>query len=881
MLKRKVKEPKPKTRQVQSTQQNIPIKDFYNGLVYTKDGSYVKVLEVLPVPFFLKKISEQNKIADTFQSMLKAAPTMLHFKSVSIPANLSLQIKDVEKNIAAETNPNCKRMGEEYRETLISGQNYGVTRKFYVSFPYTGLTKGPKKASLSEITYSLNNDANRLASALNSCGNTVIDPATLENPNEEIAKIFYMLYNRDSFLSDPFSTHFDEVCLRYQEHFMGESFYIPPAEYIAPKQMVFSNSKYLVIDGTYYSFLYIPQKGYNSNVIAGWLDNFINSFNGVDVDVFLKQIKRNQLDGALKRNIGHSEVNANDSAVISDAYQASSEKISAGKYIWNGLNSGQDFYYMSTIITVSGKTPKEVEYKKEEMKKTASTMNVILHENSFECKATFDAVLPSSMYNDNFMEKMRRNVLTSGAASIYPFTTFQIIDSDGLYIADDANGSPTIIDMFNRERFNNPHIFICGESGAGKSVTLLLIALRARIKHLPVFILAPEKQDEFRRVCDAIGGQFISIGVGSQNRINIMEIFPKDASAEEMRMLIDGTSADDSASQLEQKLATLSEFLQIHITDITNEEKQLLNEAILETYRKKGITKENSSLWADEKHTKYKKMPILSDLVSELASKPETIRLSRITKLLTEGTGAHFNGETNINLDNDFVVIGLEHNTKDLLALSIYMAMDFAWSKIKENRTKQKFLVIDEWWKLAFNPLAAEKSLEIAKIARSYGCSMVLSTQQMSDILAVENGKYGDKVLNNCASKILMSMKEKDIYLVKEMVDLTDAECNKISKFKAGQGLFIAGDNRISLKFNPSEAERPLVFTDNETLLKYAEMKKLLQEEERDKQALKNAVNLNEIFETSKEAEKNLNIVELISQKEWEKTSRNKKGKSN
>jgi len=878
MLKKENKKPKQKIRQVQSTQQNIPIKDFYKGLVITQDDSYVKVLEVLPVPFFLKKISEQNKIADTFESMLKAAPKFLHFKSVSIPADLSLQIQDVEKNIEAETNANCKKMGEEYRQTLISGQAFGVTRKFYISFPYTGITKGPRKASIPEITYSLNNDANRIIAALNSCGNSVIDPCTKDNPNEEIAKTFYMLYNRDHFVEEPFEEHFNEVCLKYQEHFMGESFFIPPAEYIAPKQMVFSNSKYLVIDGTYYSFLYIPQNGYNTNVIAGWLDNFINSFNGVDVDVFLKQLDRRQLDGSLQRNIGHSEVNIHDSAAITDAFRTSNAKLSAGKYIWNGLNSGQDFYYMSCIITVCGKTPKEVEYKKEELKKTARTMNVTLHENLFECKQSFDAVLPCSMYDDRFMEKMRRNVLTSGAASLYPFTTFQIIDSDGLYIADDTNGSPTIIDMFNRERFNNPHIFICGESGAGKSVTLLLIALRARIKHLPVFILAPEKQDEFRRVCDAIGGQFVSIGVGSPNRINIMEIFPKDESEEEMRRLIDGVNPDDSSSALEQKLATLSEFLQIHITDITNEEKQLLNEAIIETYRKKGITKENSSLWADDSHKKYKKMPILSDLVGELASKPETIRLSRITKLLTEGTGAHFNGETNINLNNDFFVIGLEHNTKDLLGLSIYMAMDYAWSKIKANRTKQKFLVIDEWWKLAFNPLAAEKSLEIAKIARSYGCSMVLSTQQMSDILAVENGLYGDKVLNNCASKILMSMKEKDIYLVKEMVDLTDAECNKISKFKAGQGLFIAGDNRISLKFNPSETERPLVFTDNETLIKYAQLKKQAQIEEQQREAMANAVDINKEFESTDEAAKKLNVCELISTEEWEQTSKPQKG---
>ena len=866
-MAKKKKKPKRKLyKPIQSTQQNIPIRDFMDGIVVTKDGRYIKILEVLPVPFFLKKISEQNKIGDAFFSMLKASPDMLHFKSVSIPADLSHQIEGVEKNIKEEDNLACKKMGEEYKRTLENGQRYGVTRRFFVSFPFNGKTRGINKYELPDIMYGLNTDANRIIAGLNSCGNEVIEPDP--GSNEENAKLFYMLYNRGSFLYEPFNQHIEK---KYNEYFteVGHSnFYVPPTDYIAPKKISYTNSKYLVIDDTYYSFLYIPSNGYNPDVITGWLDNFINSFIGVDVDVFLKKVPKNDVQNAIKRSIGHSKVSMAETSDITDSFESASGKLASGYYLKNGLASGQDFYYMATILTVTGKSPEEVDYKKDELKKNARQMDIILRENSFECEQTFNAVLPTGMFDDKLMDKMKRNILTDGAASLYPFTTFQMIDSEGLYIADDSNGSPAIIDLFNRKRFNNPHIFICGETGAGKTITLLLTALRARIKHMPVFILAPEKQDEFRRVCDAIGGQFVSIGAGSSQRINIMQIFKKDESGEELKRLIDGSNSAENSSYLEEKLATLTEFLELLIPDMSVVEKQLLTEAILRAYKKHGITRDNNSLWEDKAHTRYKEMPILSELVEELLSRPETARLGNASKVLTIGNGAHFNGKTNVNVDNDFFVIGLEYNKKDMLGPTIYMAMDYCWSKIKEDRTKNKFLFIDEWWKLAFNPIAADKSLEISKIARAYGCSMVLATQQMSDILAVEDGKYGNAVLNNCATKILMSMKEKDVYSVSEMVGLTDSECNKILRFKAGQGLLIAGDNRMTLQFNPSETEKLLTFTDNETLMRYAQLKKQEELAEHMKKAFKNAKPISDAFETTNAAKTKLQTEQVITASE-------------
>ena len=834
---------------VQSTQQNIPIKDFCDGLVVTEDGKFVKIIEVMPVPLFLKRVSEQNKIGDAFESLLKIAPKLLHIKSVAVPADLSTQIEDVKNNTKAETNLNCKNMGKEYRKTLENGQKYGISRRFFVSYPYIGRAKGRNAEELSEIENALYTDTDRIVSRLAMCGNEVV-PTDYNNPDEANMRLFYMLYNRSKFLKEPFAQHAEKIYKKYNAEINPsgsmKEFHVPAKDVIAPSKMQYHNAKYMIVGDTYYSFLYIPANGYNPYVVTGWLDSFVNSFPGVDVDIFLKKMSKDAVSGSIRRNIGRSRVSLSETSDITDTYEQAQATAMAGYYLKNGLAAGQDFYYMSTIITVSGDSAESVMKKKDELKKMARSMDITLHENTFECEKTFNMVLPSSMYDDRFMRKMERNVLSEGAASTYPFTTFQMIDSGGLYIADDSNGSPVITDQFNRQRFNNPHIFLAGETGAGKTISILLIALRARISHYPVFILAPEKQDEFRRVCDAIGGQFVSFGAGSSQRINIMDIFVPSKQALEIQKSIDGVSSYETISYLTEKVATLMEFLQLHIKDITLEEKQLLNEAIIETYRRKGIEKNNNSLFEDKEHTKVKTMPILSDLVDVLSEKPETKRLSTITRILTQGAGEHFNGQTNVNVDNPFFVIGLEHNTDELLGLSIYAAMDYCWSRIKEDRTKNKFLIIDEWWKLAFNPIAAEKSLQISKIARALGCSMVIATQQMSDILAIEDGKYGNAVLNNCATKILMSMKEKDVYSVKEMVGLTNNECAQILRFKAGEGLLISGDNRVSLRFNPSYTERLLTFTDKETLEEYAVLKEQEEEEKRRLEKMKNEENLKE-----------------------------------
>lgn len=798
---------------VQSTQQNIPIRDLYNGIIITKDQRYIKVMEVKPITFLLLSPKEQGKVASAFEKVLKSSPVNMQLMCVTLPADLSIQLNKLDNDILSETNDSCRAIDYEYRAKLIESQRSGLSRRFFIAFEYEKSGYVFTQPPIDSIVSWLNTAAERIGNYLSACGNEVIH-FDEDNPNYATAEILYTLLNRSKFLTEPFEERAQTVFDRYFDEYRLFDYYLPPTDLIAPETISFSDKKYCVVNGYYYSFAYISRNGYNPTVYPGWLTPFINSYAGVDLNIYLRKVSKETVQNDIRRNLNYSKVSASENADTSEAFEGISNSLEAGYYYKNGLANGEDFYDMAVMLTVCDQSPEMVDRKMTELKKLARSSDIIFKDFTYDMESAFISSLPLAKLDDRLWKKACRNTLTSGASSTYPFTAFEMNDDDGIYIGDDiSNGSLVIPDIFNDKRFNNANMFICGQTGAGKTFSLLLLAIRMRIKHIPVYILAPEKEHEFRRICHALGGQFIQIAGGSPDRINIMEIYKKDEQALMNAALIDGSH--QQLSYVAEKVRSLKEFFSLLIKDISIEEKQLLDEALMNVYRKFGITNDNNSLYDpnDPAHTKYKKMPIISDLVAELRSDPKTERMGNIISILSSGSGNSFNGETNVSLDNPFTVIGVEHLEGDMMPLGIYMAMDFLWSKIKEDRTKKKVLFIDEWWKLAYNPIAAAYSMEIARVIRAYRGAIVFATQQMSDILAIDNGQFGTKVLNNCRIKILMKMEENDANKVQEIVNLTNNERDSIVKFERGEALLLAGTNKLPLHFAASETEHRLITT--------------------------------------------------------------------
>lgn len=385
-----------------------------------------------------------------------------------------------------------------------------------------------------------------------------------------------------------------------------------------------------------------------------------------------------------------------------------------------------------------------------------------------------------------------------------------------------ANNSLVIVDIFNSQLYKNANIAILGTSGAGKTFTMQLMALRMRRKNIQVFIIAPDKGHEFARACNNIGGEFIQISPASPNCINVMEIRPSDTTTSE---ILDGYMAE--RSELAMKIQSLHIFFSLLIPDMTHEEKQLLDESLVITYKEKKITHDNNSLTDPEHPERYREMPILGDLHEVLLKKTECRRLANILNRLVNGSASTFNQQTNVNLNNKYVVLDISELSGDLL-LGMFVALDFVWAKAKEDRTVEKTIFVDEAWKLLMsNELAGEYLLEIFKVIRAYGGAAVCATQDLVDFFALKGGKLGRGILNNSKTKIILNMEASEAENIREELDLSEAEMTAITRFERGTGLVSTNNNNLVVEFKASQLEKDLITTDRKDL---QELKQRLKE---------------------------------------------------
>lgn len=790
----------------------LPIRKIKNGIIYTNDGRYVKILEILPINFLLRSPSEQRNIVFSFLSYLKIAPVRMQFKIVSKKADIAEYLEKIQEEIEHEEDEQCRILQEDYARLIRSiGTKEAITRRFFLIFEYHSYD-GNRNPKEKDVYLNIRSAVQTAKKYLAMCGNVVLEH---ENESRFCVDVLYQILNRRTSVTVPLSERIRQVSEWYRKENGRESLSrLPVTELFAPNAIDFRHRNYVVFDGVYHTYLYIPSNKYRIRVPAGWLSLLINAGEGIDVDVFFFKQDKAKCVERIGRRIRLNRSKLKETYDTNTDYDDLSESIRAGFYLKNGLSGSEEFYYMATLITVTGHSEKEVEWRAREMAKLLSSQDIGTARCIFSEEAAFLSSLPILNLDQNLYRKSRRNVLTSGVAACYPFVSYEMSDRDGILMGvNKANNSLVIVDIFNSEIYKNANITILGTSGAGKTFCLQLMALRMRRKNIQVFIVAPEKGHELARACQNIGGAYLKIAPGSDYGINIMEIRPSDQSA---RVILDGEASQ--RSELAMKIQSLHIFFTILIPDITHEERQLLDEAFILTYKEKGITHDNASLWDENNPGKYKEMPVLGDLYRILMEKEDTKRMANILNRLVNGSSSNFNRRTNIDLDNKYIVLDISEMQSDL-GLATFTALDFVWSKVKEDRTKEKAFFIDECWALlADNELTANYILEIFKTIRGYGGAAVCASQDLEDFFSLKNGKYGKGVLNNSKTKIILNLEHKEAEIVKNEMDLSEAEALAITRFERGNALISTNSNNLLVEFKASQLEKDLITTDRKDL---------------------------------------------------------------
>ena len=809
----------------------LPIEKVENGIIYTKDHRFVKVVEVVPINFMLRSAREQRNIIYSFVSYLKISPVKLQIKVLTRRADINRHLDTVRREMAHEENEQCRLMQEDYLNFVQQvGSREAVTRRFFLIFEYEPWANTRRSEQEDEAIQSLQSAVHTASNYLRQCGNEVIVP---ENEDEFTVDVLYNLLCRNESAVKPLSVRAQEVVAQYMEQGReNEIDHIPAAEFAAPRSIDFSHGRYICIDGLYYAYLLIPSDGYKTQVPAGWLSLIVNAGDGIDMDMFLARQPKERIIQRVGQQLRINRSKIKDASDTNTDFDDIDGAIRSGYFLKEGLANNEDFYYLNLLITVTAPTVEDLEWKVSEMKKLLLSQDMNVSACHFREEQAFLSALPLVSMEKGLYERGKRNLLTGGAASCYPFTSFEMCDDNGILLGvNKYNSSLIIVDIFNSSIYKNANMAILGTSGAGKTFTLQLMGLRMRRKNIPVFIIAPLKGHEFHRACANVGGEFIQISPASPHCINVMEIRKVDRSVNEM---LDGPGIQ--LSELAAKIQQLHIFFSLLIPDMTHEERQLLDEALIRTYNAKGITHDNASLEDPANPGHYREMPVLGDLYEILKAAPETTRMAHILNRLVNGSASTFNKQTNVRLDNKYTVLDISSLTGDLLTVGMFVVLDFVWDRAKADRTEEKAIFIDECWQLLSGAgatgtrLAGDFVLEIFKTIRGYGGSAVCASQDLNDFFNLDEGRFGKGIINNSKTKIILNLEDDEAERVQETLHLSDAETMEVTHFERGNGLISTNNNNIMVEFKASPLEKDLITTDRRELREILERKRREQE---------------------------------------------------
>lgn len=830
--KRKAEKRKPE--KLSFTQDFIPIKNLEHGIIETTDGRYIKILEIEPINFMLRSEEEQYEIICSFASWLKISPVHLQFKSITRKADSDKHIAMLRKEMETEESEQCKKLSEGYIRLIKDvGSREALTRRFFLIFRYEELRRN-ENSDYGQICSTLLTAEQNARAYFMQCGNNILQP---KDPDEATAEILYMFFNRRSCVEEPFHSRVDRIVLdtmaaKNKVIGIDPIPHIRMAHFIAPRGIDLTHRNYIIMDGLYYSFLYIKGNGYPNKVRAGWMSSLINAGEGIDVDVFLRRENRSKTIDKVAQRIRLNRTKLKSMQDTSTDYEELAGSIQAGYFIKQGIaNYNEDLFYMSVFVTVSARTYEELMWRKQQMTDMLKSMDMYVSDCSFQQEDALRSVMPFLQISPKLEKKSKRNVLTSGAASTYMFTSFEMSDDTGVLLGINRhNNSLCIVDLFDTKKNKNANLNLLGTSGAGKTFTMQLLALRMRMRGIQCYIIAPIKGHEFRRACNRIGGQFIKIAPGSPHCINIMEI--RHTISPEME-LIDELDYSEMDSLLAQKIQQLMIFFSLLIPDMTNEEEQMLDEALIRTYGKFGITHDNDSVYADRNAVppKMKTMPILGDLHEELQKNEMTKRIAVIVSRFVTGSAQSFNQQTNVDLSNKYIVLDLSELKGKLLPVGMMIALDYVWDKIKSDRTKKKAIMIDEIWQLigaGSNRMAAEFCLEIFKVIRGFGGAAISATQDLSDFFGLEDGRYGRAIINNSKNKIILNLEPDEAEFVRDTLKLTKTEIRSITRFERGEALICSNNSKVPVIIKASKEEQEMITTDR------AELEAILKERQQE-----------------------------------------------
>lgn len=573
---------------------------------------------------------------------------------------------------------------------------------------------------------------------------------------------------------------------------------------IAPSSFE-ANPKFLRLSGLYLRTIFIT--AYPRHISVGWSSPLINMNRTFDIAMFFYPLKANIILKQLQKKVGVFEAkilgDAEKGAPRDPIAETALQDIEA---LRDAITKGiEHFFQFAFYITVYADSTNELEKSVQKIESMFGSKLIYTKSGYYQSEQGFNSTLP--LGNDELM--VTYNMNTSPIAASFPFISSDLTSDGGiLYGINRHNNSLVLFDRFSLQ---NANAVVFATSGAGKSYAIKLEILRSLMLGTDVIVIDPEM--EYKDLSEAVGGTFINVSLASDAKVNPFDL---------PRSVGDDTRVDDI---IRSAVITIKGLLRIMIGQpigaagklgFTPEEDSMLDRALIETYAKKDITGDLTTLENVE-------APVLNDFQDVLDGMEGSENLIARLKKFTEGTfSGLLNSQTTVEMNNQLVIFSVRDLEDELRPIGIYSIVNYIWNVVRSVR-KKRILVIDEAWWLMQQEDSAKFIFALVKRCRKYYLGVTTITQDVNDFL---RSSYGQAIVTNSALQLLMKQSPSSVDLIQETFHLTDGEKYLLLESGVGEGIFFAGPKHAAIKIVASYAEDKIVTTNPQQLLEIESAKK-------------------------------------------------------
>ena len=565
-------------------------------------------------------------------------------------------------------------------------------------------------------------------------------------------------------------------------------------DFIAPSSVEL-NSNYFRI-GTRLARSYYVY-GYPRQIYTGWLSSLVNIDEVIDISIYIYPVASQVVMQNLRKKVTQLEagiqIDSEKGRVRDPAKQAA---IQDAEEMRDKLQVGEErFFRFGLYFNIYASSMDELEFISHKVESMLGQQLIYSKPGSSQQEQGLNTVVPQ------FVDEMqiRRNMNTGAISTSFPFTSANLSQDNGILYGINMHNSGLVI--FDRFSLENSNSVVFAKSGAGKSFAVKLEALRSMMFGTEVIIIDPE--NEYQKLADSVAGAYVRLSLSSSTRINPFDL----------PQVIDPEEADNA---LRSNLIMLHGLLRLMmggaqaqlvggnntVTPALNPvEESDLDSALIETYAKAGIT--NDPL------THSTTPPTIADLYETLLHMGGTgPQLAQRLRKYTSGTFAGiFSQQSNININNPFVVFNVRDLEDELRPVAMYIVLNYIWNKTKSDK-KKRLLIIDEAWQLMKYEDSANFIFSLAKRARKYNLGITTISQDVEDFMG---SRMGRAIVANASMQMLFKQSPSAVDVLADVFKLTEEEKKRLSQFPVGQGLFFAGPNHVHIQVVASATEMNLV----------------------------------------------------------------------